>query len=120
GPAELERHPRLAFAAAPSLAAWTLRSDGKSVEVSAPPRLVVNDFELLREAAVAGLGIASLPASVWRGDFAPGPPRPVPAKWCSEETPLHAVYPSTRHLSPKVTAFVELLRARLPALVARN
>jgi DNA-binding transcriptional LysR family regulator len=33
--------------------------------------------------------------------------------WCSVATPVHAVYPSTRHLSPKVVAFYELVRSRL-------
>jgi DNA-binding transcriptional LysR family regulator len=34
-------------------------------------------------------------------------------EWCSPEIPLHAVYPSTRHLSPKVKAFLDHLRDRM-------
>jgi DNA-binding transcriptional LysR family regulator len=116
-PAELDGHERLAFATAPALAAWTLRGDGKSVSVSAPARLVVNDFDLLQEAARSGLGIASLPEFMCRNDFERGRLRPVLARWCTEETPIHAVYPSTRHLSPKVMAFVDLLRDRFPSLL---
>jgi DNA-binding transcriptional LysR family regulator len=40
-------------------------------------------------------------------------------KWCAEETPVHAVYPSARHLSPKVIAFVELVRERFAGLGRR-
>jgi DNA-binding transcriptional LysR family regulator len=32
--------------------------------------------------------------------------------WCSPAAALHVVYPSTRHLSPKVKAFVEHLQQR--------
>ena len=109
-PADLEKHACLVFAAAPARAHWTLRSKGRSVKVAAPARLVVNDFDLLREAARSGLGIASLPAFLCREDVARGRLRPVLPAWCTEETPLHAVYPSTRHLSPTVIAFVELVR----------
>jgi DNA-binding transcriptional LysR family regulator len=32
--------------------------------------------------------------------------------------PIWAVYPSRRHLSPKVTQFVRLLKTKLPGLLA--
>ncbi|MDB4968823.1 MAG: Transcriptional regulator, LysR family [Myxococcales bacterium] len=118
-PADLEKHACLVFAAAPSPARWTLRRDGKSVKVSTPARLVVNDFELLREAARSGLGIATLPEYLCKEDFARGRLRAVLPAWCTEETPIHAVYPTTRHLSPKVIAFVDVVRARFSLLTRR-
>src|SRR5207249_8625653 len=33
--------------------------------------------------------------------------------WNAPSVPVHAVYPSTRHLSPKVKTFVEHLQARM-------
>lgn len=117
-PAELTAHACLVFAAAPSPAHWTLRSQGKSVEVVAPARLVVNDFELLREATASGLGIAALPEFLCAEDFARGRLEPVLERWCTEETPVHALYPSTRHLSPKVIAFVELVRERFAGVTS--
>ena len=118
-PAELEAHECLVFAAASSPARWTLRSAGQSVDVIVPARLTANDFELLREAAESGLGIASMPELLCRDDLARGLLRPVLQKWCAEETPVHAVYPSARHLSPKVIAFVELVRERFAGLGRR-
>lgn len=38
-----------------------LHSKGETTEVSIGPRLLVNDFDLLRQAIIAGLGIGLLP-----------------------------------------------------------
>jgi DNA-binding transcriptional LysR family regulator len=34
-------------------------------------------------------------------------------EWDAPATPIHAVYPSTRHLSPKVKSFVDHLQERM-------
>jgi DNA-binding transcriptional LysR family regulator len=111
------------FAPATDSARWAFHSsatrDQAHVEVHPTARLVINDFELLREAARAGLGIASLPEVLCKEDLTRGRLRAVLAPWCTEETPLHAVYPSARHLSPKVIAFVDLVRELFPS-VARH
>jgi DNA-binding transcriptional LysR family regulator len=33
--------------------------------------------------------------------------------WSSEATPVHALYPTARHLSPKVATFIALLTEQL-------
>jgi hypothetical protein len=38
---------------------------------------------------------------------------PVLADWSAPPVPVHAVYPSTRHLAPPVVALLELLQKRL-------
>jgi DNA-binding transcriptional LysR family regulator len=92
---------------------WTLLHDGASVAARVQPRLFVNDFDLLLEAAVAGLGIALLPAERCHQDLKSGKLQRVLPEWCSPEVPVHAVYPSTRHLSPKVKLFVEHVQERI-------
>jgi DNA-binding transcriptional LysR family regulator len=104
-PADLERHPCLVFTAD----GWTLRAGKKSVGVAPPARLVVNDFELLREAALGGLGVASLPEHVCRDDLRRRRVRRVLPEWCTDDAQIHAVYPSTRHLTPKVTACLDMI-----------
>jgi DNA-binding transcriptional LysR family regulator len=118
-PEDLRQHECLVFAASPAPANWTLKWQGKAVDVTAPARLAVNDFDLLREAARSGLGIASLPEFLCTEDIARGRLRAVLPKWCTEETPVHALYPSSRHLTPKVITFVELVRERFSAFSRR-
>jgi len=90
---------------------WTLRGDGETVTTRVSARLTVNDFEVVRQVAVAGGGIALLPLSLCCDDLRAGRLVRVLPDWCSPAAPIHAVYPSTRHLSPKVSAFLDHLQA---------
>lgn len=78
------------------------------------PMLVVNDLEVACEAAIAGVGVAQLPAIVCRAAVADGRLRvlfgPAPAL----RVPLHAVYPSRQHLSAKMRLFLDALTALTP------
>ncbi|MBN9162431.1 MAG: LysR family transcriptional regulator [Myxococcales bacterium 68-20] len=109
--AELEGHPCIAFA--PEGSSWELRSGTKSAELTVFPRLVVNDYAMLRSVARAGFGIALLPEYLCAEDLRSGRLVPVLESWSAPEVPVFALYPSTRHLSPKVVALLDLLRQRL-------
>lgn len=111
-PADLEDMDCLVFGAG-TLGRWTLVRDDEEVAVSMRARLVVNDFEFLEEAAREGLGVAMLPA--FRCVREPSLRRILRA-WHSPAIPLYAVYPSTRHLSPKVKTFLDHLQAELTPL----
>jgi DNA-binding transcriptional LysR family regulator len=60
---------------------------------------------------VSGLGIALLPAQRCVEDLRSGQLRRVLPEWSSIVRPLQAVYPSGRHLSAKMTAFLDHLSA---------
>lgn len=112
-PADLARFECVSFGAGPDRGSWRLVRDGREETVSVGGRLVVNDFEFLEDAVRAGLGIAMLPVFRIAGDLkAQRLVRILPA-WCSPSMPLWAVYPSARHLSPKVKAFVEHVREHM-------
>ncbi|KFA92399.1 LysR family transcriptional regulator [Archangium violaceum] len=113
-PKDLERHDCLVFGAGMEGNAWTLHSGNKSVQVSVRARLVVNEPDMLRAVAVAGAGIALVPTQPSDTDLTTGRLRRLLPDWSSSGAPVHAVYPSTRHHSPKVMAFVDFLRERWP------
>jgi DNA-binding transcriptional LysR family regulator len=112
-PGDLEKHVCIVFGAGATPTLWVLESDGKRVEVRIAPRLTVNDPEIMRAAALDGIGIAWIPEFLCADDIRKQRLRHVLPEWRSAETPLHAVYPTARHLSPKVAAFIELVRERL-------
>ena len=68
--------------------------------------------ELLRDAAVAGEGIAVF--SYWHAaqDLRTGRLREVLADWRMRETGIHAVMPQRRFVPPRVRAFIDFLEAR--------
>jgi len=114
-PADLEKHPCIAFGSIPTPSLWTLHFGEKKVDVQVPARLSTNDMDLMLDAARAGIGIAWLPEHIAAADLRRGRLKRLLTDWSSPETPVHAVYPSARHLSPKVSALVELLRKEFSA-----
>jgi DNA-binding transcriptional LysR family regulator len=108
-PGDLARFDCVVFAGGGERTSWTLQRGGETVTVGVAPRFVVNEFDYLEEAALSGLGIAMLPVLRCDEHIRRKRLSRVLADWCSAEVPLHAVYPSSRHLSPKVKAFLDHL-----------
>ena len=108
-PLELEEHETIGVGSASSPAVWSLDNAGESVDVRIRPRLAVNDIEWAYEAARRGIGIALLPEYACLDDLRAGRLRQVLTEWSSGERTIYVVYPTPRHLSRKVVAFVEML-----------
>lgn len=105
---DLEGHDCLAFGSSRG-ATWRLVSGRSRSEVAVTPKLAVNDYELLRRATLAGLGVALLPEPDCVPAEQAGELERVLPEWSAEETPVHAVYPSARYLSTAVRALVDHL-----------
>ncbi|WP_126446190.1 LysR family transcriptional regulator [Sulfuricystis multivorans] len=107
-PADLASHETLAFSGGSHQATWTL-SHGQRVErVTVQPRLKANNVFAVRDAAVAGLGIAQLPMVVADAAVRAGQLRGVLTDWSLPTVPVHAVFASARYLTPKVRAFINV------------
>jgi DNA-binding transcriptional LysR family regulator len=112
-PADLERHTCITFGAGTAPNVWHLRAGERSAEVQVTGRLQVNDFDIMKESARAALGIAAIPEFMCRGELDGGTLEAVLGEWRSDTVPVQALVPTARHLSPKVVAFVDLLRERI-------
>ncbi len=110
-PKELAEHDCVVFTA--SRGRWRLESGRKAAEVEVSGPVISNDLSVIDDAAVAGHGIAMVAPFRCAAHLAQGNLQRVLPKWSAAEVPLHAVYPSRRHLAPQVRAFVDLLRDRL-------
>jgi DNA-binding transcriptional LysR family regulator len=75
------------------------------------PVLVVNDMEVACEAAIAGVGIARLPAIVCRDAVGDGRLRVLFGPEPAVRPAVYAVYPSRRYLPAKVRVFLDGLAA---------
>lgn len=114
-PMDLERHDCLVFGAERRGNVWSFQSGSRSVTLTVRARMVVNDFDMLRAAALAGAGVAMLSEQICVDDLATGRLRRLLPEWTSPGASMHLVYPRSRHLSPKVRAFVDFLLERWPA-----
>ncbi len=84
---------------------------------SGSERSQINNSLLLRDLLIAGLGIGALPSFLADPAIARGELRRLLPAFMDEPRHVYAVYPTTRHLQPKVKAFVEFLARRLPSVM---
>jgi LysR family transcriptional regulator, regulator for bpeEF and oprC len=112
-PNDLASHDVIMFA--PSRpATWRLVKDGERFDVSVPPRLSLDNNIAARDATVAGLGIALLPRFLAAPYLRDGQLLEVLRGWAGPPMPLHAIFPSSRYLAPKVRSFIDLATAQMP------
>ena len=91
---------------------WRFRV-GKSWEyVRGRPRMRADNGEMLRAAAVAGLGICVLPSFIAAPAFENGTLEPLLVEFPMEEGGLHVVMPPGRATTARVRALVDFLAAR--------
>lgn len=112
-PEDLKKHDCLFFGAGLDTASLRLERGERSEHVVVPARVMVSDNDILYAMATAGLGVALLPAFLCVEDLRARRLEQVLAEWSAPSTPVHVVYPSTRHLSPKVKRFVDYLQERM-------
>lgn len=109
-PADLEAHSLVFFTGGAIKAGWTLhhRSGEAEVAIKAAARLRVNAGTGVRNALLRGLGIGQLPWAMAAEAVAQGRLEPVLPPWAPAPVAVHAVYPSSRYLTRKVRAFIDL------------
>jgi DNA-binding transcriptional LysR family regulator len=96
---------------------WSFEADGRERQVKVGGRLRTNSIEALREACVAGLGLALLSAWKVEEELRSGELVAVdlPDGWQPAALDVWAVYPSARLLAPKVRVLIDALSHNLPS-----
>ena len=93
---------------------------GKRETVSFEPRLWTTDFNLVREAAGAGLGIAFLPSQVVQAALEDGRLARILPGWQSELTNIHLVFASQKSLTPAGRLLVDYLAEHMEPAIKRG
>ena len=89
---------------------WELTEAGKDLEIAVDGRVLLNDGELMIDAALAGLGLAyALDVSV-REHLAEKRLVRVLDAYCPPFPGFYLYYPSRAHVAPKLQALVDWLR----------
>lgn len=121
-PRDLTGHTCLRYANVPAAKEWRFRNAGEGMTVPVLGNLTVNHGGGLREAAIAGAGIARLPDFLVSDAIASGDLVEVLPKYAVEPTGIHLLHVAGGRPLPKVTAFVTevggALRSRLKSLRA--
>lgn len=114
---DLAAHDCVVFAHPSGRATWRLSDhDGADAEVQVAGRISGNTVQVLRKAALAGLGIALLPSTMTRRELRAGLLVPVLPQYHRTGHGVHLVYASRRHLPSAVSAFIEVLALKFREL----
>jgi DNA-binding transcriptional LysR family regulator len=112
-PEDLKKHDYLFFGTGLDSAVLRLEKGDRSVQLALAPRMTVSENDVLYAVAAAGLGVALLPAFLCVNDLRAHRLERVLRDWTAPSTPVHVVYPSARHVSPKVKSFIDHLQERM-------
>lgn len=113
---EAEAHDCILLAEAGTDEIWFFGAGATARTVRPAGRLRVPSVHAGQLAARAGLGVVRLPAALVADDVRSGRLVAVLEAETPPGMPVHAVYPSGRHLAPKVRAFLELVSGGAAAL----
>jgi len=108
-PSELARHPYLAFRTEQGSDELAFHAaDGAPITVHPKPCFVTNNIGMLRESALAGMGIATLSAYLIDDDLRAGRLQRIMPEYHLPDREFRIVYSSRKFLSLKVKAFIDL------------
>lgn len=111
-PRDLERHNCLTYTYFNPQDPWRLRGPEGDISVAASGNLRLNDDEALSEAVMKGLGIALLPTFIVGKELQARRLKAVLSEYVPPERHIYAVYLPTRHVSPKLRAFIDFVAER--------
>ncbi|MBT5263246.1 MAG: LysR family transcriptional regulator [Rhodospirillaceae bacterium] len=108
-PGDLQQHALITFQPGNPINEWHFVVDGEEQVFRAKGSISINNGDSVLDAVLAGGGIAMLVVFMVGEYIKSGRVVPVLDQYVREDVPIYAVYPSGRHLSPKVRAFVDFL-----------
>lgn len=111
-PDDLETHRCLCYRYTSSgiVHRWAFERDGRSFERAVSGDFVTNDIDVMRDAAMAGLGITCLPLPHARQQLVDGTLAEVLTGWAPILPANHLYYPSRRQPTAAFRAFVDAMR----------
>jgi LysR family transcriptional regulator, regulator for bpeEF and oprC len=107
--ASLRKFPKLGFTRANKSEEWRLHSGAEIEIVKFSPRISSNNYWVLRNSAIDGLGVAFMPSFLAFEAIKSKKLIPILPEWSSEEFPIHAIYPQQKFISQKVRHFIDFL-----------
>jgi DNA-binding transcriptional LysR family regulator len=111
-PRDLRDHDCLTYGHLATGMQWKLTGKDGDHWLQVNWKLCSNNAEVLRDAAVAGRGLALLPTFIAGVELRTGKLKAVLGHYRAPELNVYALYPPTRHLSVKVRFFIDFLVER--------
>ncbi|HYD96978.1 MAG TPA: LysR family transcriptional regulator [Noviherbaspirillum sp.] len=110
-PADLAHHNCLLYTYAAAGDEWKLTGPGGVHVVKVSGSLRASNGDMVRLAALGGVGLIRQPTFLCAGDLRDGRLVEVLREYRADELGIYAVYPSRKHLPAKVRSFVDFVAA---------
>jgi DNA-binding transcriptional LysR family regulator len=93
---------------------WRLSDKGKPLEIIVQGPLIAGDFPTLLDAAIDGVGLSQVPEPVAVAPVTAGALKTVLSAYAPQTPGVFLYYPDRRQVLPKLRAFIEHVKTRLP------
>jgi DNA-binding transcriptional LysR family regulator len=110
-PRDLSEHDCILFGPSSSGGMWSFAEGEDTLQVPVRGRIAVNHMGAVREAAIAGMGVALLPALICASDVRSGALTVLELGAASPPVPVWITHAAGRFLPPAVRAFVDHVKA---------
>ena len=111
-PRDLARHDCIHYSFLPTGRRWAFEEDGREILVDIAPCFSTNNGRVMRDAAVAGRGIAMLPTFLIHRDLHDGSLVPLLADYPVTIFWITVVYLPAIRLAPKIRLLIDLMMQR--------
>lgn len=115
-PSDLVRHSVIGYSYWQGGDTWTFEGPEGPVSVKIHPWMTTNNGDTCRDVALAHQGISLQPTFIIGNDLANGGLVEVLPEYRSIELGIYAIYPTRKHVAPKVRALVNFLEEQLAVL----
>ncbi|WP_231580694.1 LysR family transcriptional regulator [Photobacterium gaetbulicola] len=112
-PDELNDHARLASVPEFEWALTNKRNSQETIWINSPVRMAIADLNSIKQAAIQGLGIASLPNYVVADAFSSGQLSPMMESWYSPPRPIYMLYQRLGYVPAHIQIFTDFMRDAL-------
>ena len=112
-PQDLRDHECGLYGAANPVKSFQFKGASGIANITVAGRLAANSMGVLLAATLAGLGVGLIPRGICKQHLEDGTLVQLLSDWKLPDGGVYAVYPSPRHLTPKVRAFIDFLADRL-------
>jgi len=119
-PADLAEHKVIGYSFWSGGDTWSFNGSEGKVEVKIRPWMYTNNGDTCRAAALAHQGIILQPTFLVGEDLAAGRLVEILPGYRSIELGIYAVYPTRKHVAPKVRALINFLEEKLSTLNAAD
>lgn len=108
-PQALTGHDTIFLLSGEKRRSWRFATSEGTFIYEGPGRLNLDSSEAMRVSAISGFGIVHLPTYLIGDDLRNGTLIPVLKEFPFPPEPIRLIYPSKKHLSPRIRAFIDLL-----------